>query len=457
MPLTNNHDTQTPGAPGTSRIEKIEKTAKLKLIPLTKRDKRELISLLKDYTEMLREALEIVMKKDIRSRKKAHEACYEYLRRRYPHLHSKYVQEAYKRALAMYKSYRKLLRKWQKLPKRQKRRISPPSPPSIGENKVIELHVDTYRLKKLHQFSLLRVSKGSGDYMTFLVMEYEHAEEMIKEGELKNSRILVDDGGIYLLLTVRKEVEVSRHANKLIIDINEDTVDCLLIDRGAGKALLFTVRHDIRGIRMNYRRIRKGIQMKTRGKRGSNVLLARYGGRERKRVEDRLKKVTTMLAELCAEFGTDLVREDLRDLKSNSKRRSRQLNYRLATFPYRKFIGYVDYKFYERGLDVITVDPEETSITCPICGYADSENRVNKEVFRCRRCGFTFNAQYVACLNIFSRLDEGEVVLRGGRLCLILREAGFVVLVDVAPHEVQISDDALREKPVRIVTKVIKV
>ncbi|MCD6487925.1 MAG: hypothetical protein J7K21_01705, partial [Desulfurococcales archaeon] len=133
-------------------IKTIEKTIKYKLIPLTKNDGSQLLSLLNDYTAMIRGALEIIAGNDARSRKKAHKLCYRILRERYPHLHNKFVQEAYKRALAMYRSYRKLLNKWKRLPERKKKSISPPSLPTIESNRVIELHVDTYRLERRHGF-----------------------------------------------------------------------------------------------------------------------------------------------------------------------------------------------------------------------------------------------------------------------------------------------------------------
>ena len=202
--------------------------------------------------------------------------------------------------------------------------------------------------------------------------------------------------GIFLLLTARRNVEVREHRNKLVVDINEDSVDCLLIDYNEEKATLFSIKHDIRKIRTNYRRIRKSIQEKVKNRYLCNKLLAKYGFREKKRVEDRLKKVTTLLAEIAKEHNADLVRESLKDIKLNAKKRSKRLNYRLSTFPYRRFITYIDYKFYERGLKVIEVNARKSSITCPVCGYIDKRNRIDKEVFRCRRCNFTFNAQYVA-------------------------------------------------------------
>ncbi len=429
-------------------IKTIEKTIKLKLIPLTKNDINQLYSLLDDYTSMIREALDIIIKNDVRSRRKAHELCYRVLREKYPSLHNKFVEEAYKRALAMYRSYRKLLNKWKRLPEKKRKKISSPSLPRVGENRVVELHIDTYKLERRHGFLILTVSRGNGTYINFLVMEYEYARREIKGSKLGNSKILVDGDNIFLLLTIRKDVEVEEHRNKLIIDINEDSIDCLLVNYDKREAILFSIKHDIRKIRTNYRRIRKSIQDKVRNPRVRDKLLGKYGHRERKRIEDRLKKMTTLLVEIAREYNVDLVRENLKDLKLNGKKKSKQLNYRLSTFPYRRFIAYIDYKFYERGLSVIRVDAKKSSITCPLCGYVDRRNRVDKETFKCRRCGFTFNAQYVACLNLLSRSNDGRVAIRGGRLVLITRKAAQVVAANVASNEPPSMDEVLRGKPV---------
>ncbi len=74
---------------------------------------------------------------------------------------------------------------------------------------------------------------------------------------------------------------------------------------------------------------------------------------------------------------------------------------------------------------------------------------VNKETFKCMKCGFTFNAQYVACLNLFSRTNDGLVAIMGGRLYLIPRKAGPVVPVDVAPNEPPRAMRWMGEKPVQ--------
>ena len=144
-------------------------------------DKNQLYDLLNDYTAMIGKALNIIMRNDVRSRKKAHELCYKFLREKYPYLHNKFVQEAYKRALATYRSYRKLLNKWKRLPENRRKKVSPPSPPKVDENRVIELHIDTYKLERKHGFLTLVISKGSRVYLKFLVMEYEYARRELMD------------------------------------------------------------------------------------------------------------------------------------------------------------------------------------------------------------------------------------------------------------------------------------
>jgi IS605 OrfB family transposase len=406
---------------------------------------------------MIKEALKIIVENDVRSVKRAHELCYGVLREKYPSLHNKFAQEAYKRALAMYRSYRKLLNKWKRLPEKKREKISPPSLPSIEGNRVIELHISTYRLERRHGFLMLTVSIGDGDYLRFLVMEYSYASRELSGAKLGNSKIVVGENGVYLHLTIRKNVEVNEHKNKLFIDVNEDSVDCLLVDYDKNRAVLFSIKHDIRSLRVNYRRIRRSIQTKVENHYLQRRLLAKYGSRERRRVEDRLKKVVALLAEIGRYYNADLVREDLKDLNLNRKRGNGQLNYRLSSLPYRKLVSYIDHKFNERGLNVSVVDAKKTSITCPVCGYADKANRVDRDSFKCRKCGFAFNAQYVACLNLFSRLNDGKVAIRGGRLYLVSRKAGSVVPVYVALDDPTISGWVPRGKPMPIKTKVIQV
>ena len=82
------------------------------------------------------------------------------------------------------------------------------------------------------------------------------------------------------------------------------------------------------------RRIKSSLGV-ARDEKKKNKLLAKYGRRERNRVMDRMRKIIARLVRIAEKFRADLVREDLRDLKSGRRTRSRQLNHRLSTLPYR--------------------------------------------------------------------------------------------------------------------------
>ena len=54
------------------------------------------------------------------------------------------------------------------------------------------------------------------------------------------------------------------------------------------------------------------------------------------------------------------------------------------------------------GVAIATIAPPYTSITCPECGSVEKRQR-HKELFRCWRCGYTHNADFVASRNIRAR------------------------------------------------------
>ncbi len=294
-------------------------------------------------------------------------------------------------------------------------------------------------------YLLLRISRGNGDYLRFLIIPYKRAM-MFKDWEIKNSKIVLKRGEIYLHLSVRKQFETKEHRNKLVIDINESSVDCLLYLNK--EAIFFRIKHDLKELRLKYRDLRRKRQEKYENR-------AKLKFREKNRVNDRIKKITTLLAEIAKKFEADLVRENLKNLKENGRKISKDLNYRLNTFPYYKFIQNLDYKFYERVLEVHHVNPSKTSISCPMCGYASKKNRIDTRTFKCKKCGFEFDAQFNACLNLLIRLDDGN---KPREILNVLRWVPSVVGT-TAPREALIEiDDVLREKPVHvpIIPKILK-
>jgi len=102
--------------------------------------------------------------------------------------------------------------------------------------------------------------------------------------------------------------------------------------------------------------------------------------------------------------GDIVVMEKLTGIRNNAKH-SRGQNGDFHSWAFRKLQYFIEYKALERWIPVVYVEPKNTSITCPRCGCSDKANRRSQSLFRCVRCGFQHNADYVASLNL-SRLER---------------------------------------------------
>lgn len=68
-----------------------------------------------------------------------------------------------------------------------------------------------------------------------------------------------------------------------------------------------------------------------------------------------------------------------------------------------EFRRQLDYKTQWLGGFLVAVSPQNTSRTCPFCGYTAKENRQTQAYFECVECGYTDNADVVGALNVLAR------------------------------------------------------
>lgn len=76
-----------------------------------------------------------------------------------------------------------------------------------------------------------------------------------------------------------------------------------------------------------------------------------------------------------------------------------------------EFRRQLEYKLEWNGGQLITVNPRNTSRTCPCCGFISKDNRKTQSKFECLDCGYTNNADHVGAINI---LAAGRAVLACG-------------------------------------------
>jgi len=76
---------------------------------------------------------------------------------------------------------------------------------------------------------------------------------------------------------------------------------------------------------------------------------------------------------------------------------------KLSRFPYGKLLEDLKNEAEWNGMKVVKAYPAWTSQECPRCGHRAKENRQTRGQFRCVNCGFTMQADLLACINIVKR------------------------------------------------------
>ncbi len=100
-----------------------------------------------------------------------------------------------------------------------------------------------------------------------------------------------------------------------------------------------------------------------------------------------------------------IVMEDLTNIRDRMDF-SREQNYRNHGWFFHRLQSFIEYKAMEKGILVVYLPPEWTSVTCPKCGDAHPKNRNRqKHEYRCHYCGYTLNDDLIGARNI-ARLFE---------------------------------------------------
>ena len=68
-----------------------------------------------------------------------------------------------------------------------------------------------------------------------------------------------------------------------------------------------------------------------------------------------------------------------------------------------EFRRQLEYKMQWQGGWLMTVNPRNTSRTCPVCGHVSADNRTTQAKFACVSCGHQAHADVVGAINILAR------------------------------------------------------
>jgi IS605 OrfB family transposase len=221
----------------------------------------------------------------------------------------------------------------------------------------------------------------------------DYQRKLLEDVRPTHAVLVYKDKAFFLHITVEKQVPEPKGTNPVGVDIGMKN---LLVSsngfRAKGGEILARRRH--------FRELRSSLQAK--GTASAKRRLKRLSGRERRYVNTALHQVSRAFVNTLRE-GDMVVMERLTGIRNRTKHRRSQ-NRDFHSWAFRRLQSLIEYKALERGIPVVYVDPKNTSITCPRCGHIDKANRRSQSLFRCVRCGFQHNADYVASLNL-SRVE----------------------------------------------------
>lgn len=154
----------------------------------------------------------------------------------------------------------------------------------------------------------------------------------------------------------------------------------------------------IRGRKRQFKHNRETLKAKVDA--GSRSAKRRYNalrGKESRFNRNELHIITKQLAGDPA--VQKYVLEDLNGLYQNKKKQSKKFKELKQTWSPALFEQLLTYKCEANGIEVVKVDPKNTSRKCSHCGFVHKNNRHGTH-FRCLRCGYAAHADKNAADNI---------------------------------------------------------
>ena len=269
----------------------------------------------------------------------------------------------------------------------------------------------------------LTLSLSKGKRVSLPIVFGERQKQRIEEAlggewELTTVEMVKRDGEWFAHFVLKKTVEVHDEPETIIaIDRGEHNLAvAVAISKNNPKPMKgrFWRGSEIKRIRGLHAHIRRRLQEKHRfGK------VKELRGREKRKVNQQLHIIANGIVAYAKQFPKPvIVMEDLNGVRENFKK-SKELNRRFHSLPFRKLQTYVEYKALLEGVDVRYLSKKEvrnTSKRCHRCGHVA---RVKGREFRCPKCGLIYNRDLNAAINIAHALTRGM----GWRSCEPLEPA----------------------------------
>lgn len=329
--------------------------------------------MLQDYKDMVNYLLKYAIDNKINNSYKLRDENKDWFKSNYKYA-SHYLHSASSQASAMYKSYKKLLKKG-KTGKPEQHRL------------VAKLDQMIARYKINDDSITIKITLQPRNIYSFEI-PFKH-KNLNKYKDSKIGEITITDNKIYL--PFQYEEEKSRKDETVGIDLNFNNLTLSYDNKNTEYISL----KEIEKVRDNMLKKRSKIQSKLScNPKKLKKLNDKYNKREQNRVKDKLHKKANEVIEKVGD--RNIVFEDLTDIrkqKKSSKNFNRRLN-RWIHYRLKEFI------IYRSKSEVIEVNPRGTSKHCSGCG--SEVNNPTWKVSYCENCKMFIDRDGNASINILN-------------------------------------------------------
>lgn len=219
-----------------------------------------------------------------------------------------------------------------------------------------------------------------------------HLENTIPYTFIKINQAEIDNEFIYLACTISEQPEM---IPKTFIGVDRNTTGHIAVIANPDNGKIEKLGKKAIHIHRKYSAIRKRLQ-----KEGKFRELKKTKNRESNIVKDLNHKISRKIVDMSKEQHAALVFEDLKGIRTTSKRQFKSFKYALHSWSFYQLQQFVEYKAKLLGVPVLYVDPAYTSQDCSRCGARGQRN--GKE-FKCPVCGHVDHADVNAAFNIALR------------------------------------------------------
>jgi putative transposase len=158
---------------------------------------------------------------------------------------------------------------------------------------------------------------------------------------------------------------------------------------------ILSIKENSQFVRASFRRFDKRVK---------NRFFTKLRGRQARRVNQHLHKISKHIVEEAKRTKSIIVFEDLTGIRrlykkgnGQGKKYRRKMNIAIPNYELQRQLTY---KAVWEGVPVYFVNPRRTSKLCPICGGLLQEDRMNRRKLWCSNCGKSMDRDVVGSMNI---------------------------------------------------------